>query len=112
VARVSRTVILRDERSDADRRSLWAYLDDEGNLHIDGQDLGPSTAPASGDGEYEWFRTIRAEHLQRLVITLHGLVGDDPLDLLEARWSGARSYELERLLREGEIPTEFFSWSG
>ncbi len=37
----SRRVTLRDETSGLDRRHLWAYLDDGGSLHIDGQDLGP-----------------------------------------------------------------------
>jgi hypothetical protein len=45
-----RQVILRNERSGLDTRHLWAYLDDEGNLHIDGQDLGPATAPVSTSG--------------------------------------------------------------
>jgi hypothetical protein len=51
-----REVQLRAERDGADARFLWAYLDDEGGLHIDGQDLGPGTAISSDDGEYEWFQ--------------------------------------------------------
>jgi hypothetical protein len=36
VASEPRRVVLRDEPPGADRRFLWAYLDPEGNLHIDG----------------------------------------------------------------------------
>ena len=34
-----REVSLRDEHSGPNARYLTAYLDDRGNLHIDGQDL-------------------------------------------------------------------------
>jgi len=101
-----RTVTLREERQGRDSRHLWAYLDDQGCLHIDGQDLGPSTAIVSDDGEYEWFQTIKAEHLPRLIGLLGGKSGDDILELLKTNWSGARSYEFERLLRESDIPVE------
>jgi hypothetical protein len=55
-----RTGQLRAERFGNDRRFLWAYLDEEGNFHLDGQDLGPDTEAVSSDGEYEWLQTIAA----------------------------------------------------
>lgn len=54
-----RTVTLRDEQDGQDSRHLRAWLDERGNLHIDGQDLGRATAVVSDDEEYEWFETIR-----------------------------------------------------
>lgn len=101
-----RTVTLRDEKDGQDSRHLCAWLDDRGNLHIDGQDLGPATAIVSDDGEYEWFETIQAEHLPRLLVLLNANPGDDILAVLEQHWSGRRSHELERLLRESELPIE------
>ena len=98
-----RTITLRSERSEKDWRNLWAFTDDEGNLHIDGQDLGPGTDPVSPDGEYEWFETIQAVDIPRLIELLGGEPGSDPLDILQERWSGSRSYELERLLENSEI---------
>ncbi|MHB8328365.1 MAG: hypothetical protein ACYDD6_01845 [Acidimicrobiales bacterium] len=92
-----------------DSRYVWAYLDDGGNLHIDGQDLGPGTAPVSAEGEYEWFKTIGAEDMPKVVTLLGGVGGDDVLDLLEARYTGERSYELEKRLRDSDIKVEFFS---
>ena len=103
-----RTVTLRDERYGRDMRALWAYLDDDGHLHIDGQDLGPATAPVSGDGEYEWFQTIDRSDIARLVVVLGGRDGDDVLDLLADIYTGARSYEFERLLRESDINVKRF----
>ena len=99
----ARRVTIRSEQVDRDRRYLWAYLDGDGNLHIDGQDLGPGTGPVSPDGEYEWFQTINAVDVPRVVDLLGGQPGTDVLDILEANWSGSRSYDLERTLRASGI---------
>jgi hypothetical protein len=96
-------ITLRNEKRGADTRHLLAYLDNEGNLHIDGQDLGPGTAPVSDDGEYEWFRTISHEDLPQLMSLLGAPADADVLDLLQRKWSGARSYELEKVLRQSGI---------
>jgi len=104
-----RRIQLRDEHSSDGSRSLWAYVDEIGNLHIDGQDLGRGTAAMTGDGEYEWFKTIMAEHVPKVVTLLGGSTGGDVLDLLEARYTGDASGELEKRLRESDIKVEFFS---
>jgi len=107
----SRKVVLREERSGRDQRNLWAYIDESGALHIDGQDLGPATARVSADGEYEWFETIQPAHLPRLVDLLGGDAGTDLLDLLAERYTGAGAAELERVLQESGIPVELFVYS-
>lgn len=107
-AATPRQVILRNERRGADTRHLWAYLDEEGNLHIDGQDLGPATAPVSDDGEYEWFRTVSREDVPKLLSLLGEPADADLLEVLKQRWAGAKSYELEKLLRESGIKAELF----
>jgi hypothetical protein len=110
--RRSREVRLRDERDGRDSRHLWAYVDEAGALHVDGQDLGPGTALVSADGEYEWFETIAPADAPRVVALLGGQPGDDVLDLLERDFTGARSYDLEARLRASDIPIELFTWSG
>ena len=111
--RSPRHVALRDEhREGGDHRYLTAYLDDNGNLHIDGQDLGPGTASVSSDGEYEWFSTIFADDIARVIRLLDGDPGADVLDLLERSWSGVRSYQLEHRLRESDIPIRRSVWRG
>jgi hypothetical protein len=106
--RPRRQIVLRSERSGADCRYLWASIDEDGRLHIDGQDLGPATAPVSPDGEYEWFETIAAADVPRVVELLGGRPGDDVLDVLERGFTGDRSYELEARLRESDIVIDRF----
>ena len=109
---VGRGVRLRDEkREDGSWLSLWAYLDTEGRLHIDGQDLGPVTKFVSGDGEYEYFKTITAQDVPQVIKLLGGKPGDNVLDLLEQNWSGEKSYKLESLLAESGIPVALGIWS-
>jgi len=108
----TRKVTLRAERDGRDYRHLEAYVDETGRLHIDGQDLGPGTSPVSSDGEYEWFKTIAAADVPRLVALLGGRPGDDVLDLLERGFTGPRSYDLEARIRAGDIRIELFTWSG
>lgn len=104
-----RVVTLRDERQGEDERHLWAYLDERGALHIDGQDLGPGTAMVSGDAEYEWFKTIAASRMAKVIALLDGRPGDDVLDLLERNFTGTGSYDLEARLRNSNIPVDFHS---
>src|SRR5262245_27832019 len=106
---MTRKITLRREVNGRDVRNLWAYLDEQGRLHIDGQDLGPGTAIASEDGEYEWYRTYEAAEVPRIIALLDGQPGDDLLDLVE-RYAGDRSYELEQLLRESGIPSQLQVW--
>ena len=108
----ARQVTLRDETSGLDRRHLWAYLDDEGNLHIDGQDLGPGTAPVSTDGEYEWFKKISAHDLPKLLTLLGAPPDADVLDVLDRQWSGDRAGDLETLIRNSGFKVETSVWSG
>ena len=107
-----RVVTLRDERQGEDTRHLWAYVDGEGRLHVDGHDLGPATAPVSSDGEYEYFKTVAAADVPHVVALLGGEPGDDVLDLLERDWTDQRSYELEARLRDSAIPVALRTWSG
>jgi hypothetical protein len=107
-----RQVTLRDERAGPDSRHLEAYLDDDGNLHIDGHDLGPATAPVSNDGEYEWLEKVSAGDLPRLLLLLSAPPDASILDVLEQQWTGVKSYDLERLIRESDIKVERFVWGG
>jgi hypothetical protein len=104
-----RQIELRRERDGADSQCLYAFLDDQGNLHIDGWYVGPATAPVSDDGEYEYFNTISEADVSELTIQLGGSPGQDILDLLESQYVGDRSYELEKRLRESNIKVEFNS---
>lgn len=103
----SRKVTLRHEVDSSERRYLSASLDVGGNLVIDGQDLGPTAGMFGHDGEYGWVHTIRAEHIPLLLKLIDAPPDVDILDELEQRWSGDRSHELERRIRESDhsMPT-------
>ncbi len=107
----SRRVSLRSVQRGLDRRRLEAFLDTDGDLHIEGQDLGPGTGPLGADGEYEWFLTIRAIDLPAIRAVL-GIDADaDLLGSLGRSWSGpTRSRDLEARIRESGIPTELDTW--
>lgn len=107
-----RTVTLRDETDGPNSRGLWAYIDASGDLHIDGQDLGPLTAPVSTDGEYEWFDTISRSDIPRLLSLLGASSDADVLDVLESDWSGRKARDLERIIRESDIEVQTMVWSG
>jgi hypothetical protein len=103
-----RRVTLRSERQGRGSRSLWVYLDAHGSLHIDGQDLGAGTATVKSDGEYEWFKTVRSEHLPQLAESLGAATPSDIVDVLAQRYAGAASYEFEKILKESGIPVQLF----
>ena len=75
-----------------------AYLDDVGNLHVDGQDFGPQTAIVSDDGEYEFFYTVLAADIPAL------------MRVLGADHAGDRARDLETVLRSRVVPVAFFRW--
>jgi hypothetical protein len=108
---VHRSAKLRSERNGADSRHLWVSIDDDCKLVIEGQDLGPGTAIISSDGEYEWTRTFERDDFPALVALLGGEPGDDAFDVV-ARFTDEKSYELERLIRESDVPNSLWTWSG
>jgi hypothetical protein len=109
-----RTVSLRAERNGADWRNLDAYIDEAGNLVIDGQDLGPGTAMMSDDGEYEWKYTFPPSSIGPLLAALGGGAGEHILDVLSRRYTGPGSYDLEAVIRatKDTIPRQFWNWRG
>ena len=107
-----RTVSLRAERDGRNHRYLSATLNTEGALVIEGHDLGPKTEFVSSDGEYEWSRTILREHIPQLLILLDESADADILSILERYWTGPRSYALERRIRDSDIPSALWTWSG
>ena len=110
---MARRVVLRDERNGRDWRILSASLEG-GALVIEGHDLGPSTAPIRSDGEYEWSYRFQSSAIPVLRAALGGTEDVGILDLLARKYTGAHSYELERIMRDTDstIPRTFWSWSG
>ena len=110
----ARTVDLRRIDGDGDFLRRWVPLDDDGDLRVEGQDLGRTVEEIWGDGlrEYEFIRTVRKEHVPLLIDALGGQPGDDVLDLIEQRFAGQGTNELEKLIQEHDVPNEFWSRVG
>jgi hypothetical protein len=58
-------------------------------------------------GEYEWFQTIKADDVPRVVTLLGGDLQEDVFDLLQARYTGDRPYEIAKRLRGSDIRVAF-----
>lgn len=104
-----RTVKLRDGYR---RRYLTATLNKEGGLVIEGQDFGPETASVSSSGEYEWCRTIDAEHIPRLLALLDAPVDAKILTVLANHWTLEKADELETRIRDSDIPSSLWTHGG
>lgn len=111
VASGRRQAQLRHVRDDQGNTfSLDVRLLDDGSVEFAAQDLGPITAPVSDDGEYEYWRTIAAEHVPQLVWLLGGEPGEHVIELLARHWSGGeRSFDLEGVLRQAPFPIRLFT---
>ena len=94
--------ILRDERSEGDLRYLGATYSSEGNLVIEGQDLGNTVEAAFGYREYEWTWTIARADLPKLAAALD--TSTDLMAALENRFSGPAAAQLAAFLQEHNIP--------
>jgi hypothetical protein len=103
---MTRTVKLREERDGSDYRFLDAHLSDDGDLVLTGQDIGPSVELFFGEDEYEWVRTVEAEHVPALLLALGAEADADVLDVLECLPAPDGSYQIEQLLRDEVVPYE------
>lgn len=100
-----------EHREDGSSLYLRARVSEEGDLRIEGQDLGPVTAAVSSDGEYEYLYTIQSEDVAALGAALGGEADDDILEVLKDSWSGAKSHGLEEAIRHSGVPFTFSCYS-
>ena len=80
--------------------SLTATLRQDGSLSVFGHDFGA--------GEYEYWYTIKAEHMPAMVLPLGGTPGDDILDVLKEHWLGDAALGLGPAIRNSGIEYDFF----
>lgn len=90
----------------------WVTLNDEGDLLIEGQDLGPGVELFFGAHEYEFSRTVRAADVPSLRSALHLDDEDDLLAALLDRYDGKGTSELEQFVQDAGVPSEFWSRVG
>lgn len=94
-------VVLRNERSPGNLRHLSARYSSDGDLVIEGQDLGDAVRTAFGYQEYEWVWTIARTELPKLAEALGS--GSNPLSALGRRFSGPAAAGLGEFLDDQRI---------
>lgn len=107
-----RTVTLREEREGEDTRFLCARLDAQGNLCIEGHDMGPTVARILGGSEYEWAISLDAAAVPAYVRALGGAAGEDVLALLQAAVRDDPGCAGVSFLEQHGIPRSFWSRVG
>ncbi|MEU5879880.1 hypothetical protein [Spirillospora sp. NPDC047279] len=102
---------MRDENG---TRHLSARLTDDGDLVIEGHDLGRGVESfGPGLREYEWVWTVRAEHVPKLAEVLEAGPGEAILAVLQRTCSGDDASRLSALLGRGKpVPAERWSRLG
>lgn len=114
VSTMTRSVILRRTRDRNGSRYLAASIVADGDIHVEGQDLGPGVTAYWGEGvtEYEWTWTIPIAEVPHLLSSLDEPVDADPLAALARHFSGERAAGLKRFLDEHQIRHEVWSRQG
>lgn len=93
--------------------TVETYFDGNGNLVVEGYDIGKTVKEYWGDSDYEYSVTVPAEELKKLC-TLLQLPADDKTALLtrlrELYHSNSCFSEIRDLLDKNGIRSEGFSW--
>ena len=97
------------------REDLWSSLkaryNDDGDLVIEGHDLGRFVERAMRSDEYEYAKTYAREDFPSLLRALDEAPDSDVLDVIEARWCGDdRSFDFERRVGAAEVPHKLWNW--
>ena len=102
--------MLRDVRDAEGTRHLQASLTPEGDVLIEGQDLGAGVERALGVYEYEWAWTIHAADVPLLLEAIG--TTSDVLSALRERFSDDRAAGLMDFLDSHRIPYERWARMG
>jgi hypothetical protein len=103
---------LRNESHGADSRCLWLALQENGDVIIQGQDLGTSVSRSWGGSEYEWAITIKAADVPAYVRCLGGKADDSVLELVPACFRRDSACVEKHFLEKHGIAVEFWSRVG
>ena len=102
-------VVLRHTSDAGGSRHLKASIKPNGDLVIQGQDLGPAVEEFFGVMEYEWAWTVAAEDCEKLRAALETT---DLLTALAEQFSGENAADLQNFLESNDIPYEPWSRMG
>ena len=107
-----REVVLVEERSGADSRTIWASLAENGDLVISGHDIGPKVERYLGCDEYEFAHTIPFDYVLPFLEILGATKVTDVLSALH-HFGGSRYQEITDALETAKqsMPIRFWSHS-
>lgn len=92
-------VMLRENRTpDGEVSLLEAYIEEGGDLVLEGYDLGESVKKVWGDSDYEYWRRVNREHVPMVL-----------LQLIKDRFTSDVAFH--EWLSEKGIPDDFTSYS-
>ena len=81
----------------------------DGSLRIHGHDIGGG-AEIFGSDDYEWFKVIPVENLDRCRDVFEAPEGEDLLRHLGRCFADDEGYRFERLVRDHGLAERFWSW--
>ncbi|GBL21819.1 hypothetical protein EMGBS4_18790 [Acidimicrobiaceae bacterium] len=105
-------VVLVEERSGADSRTIWASLAENGDLVISGHDIGPKVERYLDCDEYEFAHTIPFDYVLPFLKILGATKVTDVLTVLR-HFGGPRYQEITDALETSKqsMPIRFWSHS-
>ena len=84
--------------ADGEHHTLEAIVKPSGELILEGYDIGKSVEDFFGDSDYEYWRTVKAEHVPEVL-----------LHLIKDRFP--KESDFSAWLKGKGIPSEFFSYA-
>ena len=105
-------VVLVEERSGADSRTIWASLAENGDLVISGHDIGPGVERVFGSDEYEFAHTVPFDYVLPFLKILGATKVTDVLTALR-HFGGPHYEEITDALETAKqsMPIRFWSHS-
>lgn len=104
-------VSMRQLRREDLRSFLDAEINDDGDLVLQGQDLGEFVEQAMGTDDYEYAKTYAKSTFPTILEALGEPADADILEVIAARWCGNEvSFEFERRLEKAGIPRDLWTW--
>lgn len=108
---MSHKVILFEEKRPDIKISIVAYFLDNGDLRIDGYDIGISVEEYMGDSDYEYQATVTAENIEKLCNALKISTKDELLATIAARFNDNFCFSnFLKFLESENIPHSTFYW--
>jgi hypothetical protein len=91
--------------------SVKAIIQDDGNLVIDGFDIGETVEELMGDIDYEYILTVHSVHKPELLKLLNATDDAELLHQIQTQFNGNYVFSEFRLfLDQHQIPYETFFW--